>query len=294
MTLVTTSSTFSSIPANFAVGATAPVLVPAPLKSRTKDTARALPVLAKTKVWGCDFAQIDMPGTLRYIDAIVEQKIPEYLITANLNYLMLCDRIPRLAEFTKKSALTLCDGMPIYWRSKLNVVKLPERVAGADLIFSLAERCADKGYRLFLMGGAEGVAEQAAVKLREMHPKLTIAGVECPPFRPLSSDEHQALCNRIREAKPDVLLIAFGQPKGEFWIEENYQSLGVPLSIQLGASFDFIVGTAKRAPVALQKLGLEWLYRACHDPKRLFPRYMNNAWFLLKSLRRDLLDYTRG
>lgn len=288
MTLVQTSSTFSSITADFPIGgAVAP-------GSAAAASQTPLPSLAKSRIWGVDFAQVDMAETLDFIDQIIARRVPEYAITANLNYAMLCDKLPRLAEFTKKSALVLCDGMPILWRSKLNGVKLPERVAGADLIFSLAQRCEEKGHRLFLMGGAEGVAEQAAKKLLELYPKLVIVGVECPPFRELSPTEHSQLCRRIQNAKPDVLLIAFGQPKGEFWIEENHQSLSVPLSIQLGASFDFIVGTAKRAPAILQKLGLEWLYRACHDPKRLFPRYAANGWFLLKALRRDLLDFTRG
>jgi N-acetylglucosaminyldiphosphoundecaprenol N-acetyl-beta-D-mannosaminyltransferase len=249
--------------------------------------------LKKSEVWGVGFSQLDMAGALEYIDQIVQRRVPEYLITANLNYLMLCDKSPRLAQFTRKAAVVLCDGMPILWRSKLNKDKLPDRVAGADLIFSLAARCAEQGHRLFLMGGADGVAQSAAEILCQMYPKLQIAGVECPPFRQLSVDEHTSLCSRIRESKADVLLVAFGQPKGEFWIEENYQTLGVPISIQLGASFDFIVGTARRAPLVLQRIGLEWLYRMLYDPKRLVPRYASNALFLLKSIRRDLLEATR-
>jgi N-acetylglucosaminyldiphosphoundecaprenol N-acetyl-beta-D-mannosaminyltransferase len=234
-----------------------------------------------------------MLETLEFIDALIQRREPSYAITANLNYAMLCETSPRLAAFTDLCKLVLCDGMPIYWRSKLNKQQLPERVAGADLIYALAEKSAQRGYRMFLMGGDEGVAQQAADKLRELNPRLTIAGVECPPFRKLTDEEHDQLCERIRAAKPDILLVAFGQPKGEFWIEENYQRLEVPFSIQLGASFDFIVGKARRAPVWMQKLGLEWLFRSLSDPRRLLPRYIKNGLFLLKAIRRELLEATK-
>jgi N-acetylglucosaminyldiphosphoundecaprenol N-acetyl-beta-D-mannosaminyltransferase len=293
MTYIPTTNSNPTIPSDFAISAN-PFEPVQPLQgSSEKSFVEPLPGLETSKVWGVEFSQLTMAQTLDFVDCLVHRRIPEYLITANLNYLMLCDESQRLAEFTRKAAVVLCDGMPILWRSKLNESQLPTRVAGADLIFSLAQRCAEKGHRLFLMGGAEGVAQQAAEKLVELYPKLKIAGVECPPFRQLSTVEHEALCRRIKKSKADVLLVAFGQPKGEFWIEENYQALGVAVSIQLGASFDFIVGTACRAPMILQKIGLEWLYRMVHDPKRLLPRYARNAVFLMKAIRRDLLAATR-
>lgn len=234
-----------------------------------------------------------MAQTLDYIDALIQRKTPGYLVTANLNYTMLCHDNPRLTEFTRRSELVLCDGMPILWRSRLNKQPLPERVAGADLIFKLAERAALKDHRIFMMGGAEGVAQKAADNLRAAYPRLKIVGTECPPFRQPTVQEHHDLHQRIRDARPDILLVAFGQPKGEYWIEDNYQELGVPVSIQLGASFDFVAGIAKRAPIKWQSLGLEWLYRTIHDPKRLLPRYARNAWYLLQAVRKDLLNATK-
>ncbi len=256
--------------------------------------AQLLPLLPlpTSRVWGIDYSVVNMTQTLQYIDKLIARRVPTTVITSNLNYAMLNAEHPKLEKFTNKCPLVICDGMPIFWRSKLNETKLPERIAGADLIFELAAHSARKGHRIFLMGGAEGVALKAAKRLGELYPGVKIAGVECPPFRPLSDIEHEQLLSRIRDAKPDILLIAFGQPKGEFWIDDNMEKLAVPVSIQLGASFDFIVGSAKRAPVWIQKMGFEWLYRTYHDPKRLVPRYAKNAWFLLKSIRRDLLDAT--
>jgi N-acetylglucosaminyldiphosphoundecaprenol N-acetyl-beta-D-mannosaminyltransferase len=92
------------------------------------------------------------------------------------------------------------------------------------------------------------------------------------------------------QARPDVLFVALGQPKGEYWIEDHWKELGVPLAIQLGASFDFVAGQAKRAPKWMQRIGLEWLYRAVQDPWRLIPRYWGNFVFLLRSVRREMID----
>jgi N-acetylglucosaminyldiphosphoundecaprenol N-acetyl-beta-D-mannosaminyltransferase len=231
-----------------------------------------------------------MGQTLDLLEQLIKQKKPAYAVTANLNYAMLCSQNTRLAEFTKKAALVLCDGKPIQWRSRWNQTKLPERVAGADLIYKLAERCAAKKFRVYFYGAAEGVAEQAAAELKQMYPQLIVAGVQCPPFHASSSEEVRSQIARIKQAKPDVLLVALGQPKGEFWIEDHLQELGVPLSIQLGASFDFVAGTSRRAPKFVQKIGLEWLFRTISDPKRLAPRYFKNLIFLANAIRQDMID----
>jgi len=274
-----------------------PIAAPIVINPRTLPTTplarpTSLIPLPVTRVWGLDFSVVDMEQTLGYIDQLIKRGKPASVITANLNYAMLCDKNPRLAEFTRKCPIVLCDGMPIFWRSLLNEKKLPERVAGSDLIFALAAHSAQVGNRIFLMGGAEGIAAKTADRLRELYPGVNIVGVECPPFRDLTETEHNQLLSRIRNAKPDVLLVAFGQPKGEYWIEDNAEKIGVPVSIQLGASFDFVVGNSKRAPIWMQKLGLEWLYRTYSDPKRLLPRYAKNAWFLMKAIRQELLDIT--
>lgn len=242
-----------------------------------------------SEVWGVNFHQVTMSRTLDLIDDIVRVRKPSYAITANLNYAMLCNRSRRLREFTDRATLVLCDGMPMLWRSQRNNVKLPERVTGADLIFKLAERSQEKGHRLYLYGAAEGVAKKTASELQKRFPGCVIAGHHCPPFRTLDSKEAKEQIDIIRQAKPDILLVALGQPKGEFWIEDNLNQLGIPLCIQVGASFDFVAGTAKRAPKVFQRTGLEWLYRALSDPKRLVPRYVRNGLFLLKSVQADLI-----
>ena len=243
-----------------------------------------------TQVWGLDYHIVDMEQTLDFLEQVIYARRPSYAVTANLNYAMLCAKNPRLAAFTQNSALTLCDGMPILWRSKLNSAKLPERVAGSDLIFRLSERCAEKKLRVYFYGASQGVAEKAALALKNLYPKLIVAGVLCPPFQACSSEEIQSQIARIKQSKPDLLFVALGQPKGEFWIEDHLEELDIPLTIQLGASFDFVAGNATRAPKMMQKLGMEWFYRTLKDPVRLAPRYFSNFVFLLKAIRRELID----
>ncbi len=238
-------------------------------------------------VWGVDFARLDMQQTLELAERIIERGQPEYFITANLNYLMLTEQNPRLAEVNTRSAAVVADGHPIVKRSRATSKPLPCRVTGADMIVELARLSADKGYRIFFLGAAPGVAQAAAAELSRMFPNLPVAGCYSPPFRALTADEHSEMLNRIHAARTDILLVAFGQPKGELWIHDNLAELQVPLSIQLGASFDFIAGVSQRAPAIWQWLELEWLFRALSDPRRLGPRYAKNILFLARRKLRD-------
>jgi N-acetylglucosaminyldiphosphoundecaprenol N-acetyl-beta-D-mannosaminyltransferase len=238
-------------------------------------------------VWEVPFDRVTLAQAVDRIDALVRDGRPRYVITANLNYVMLHHRQDGMQSITQDAALILADGQPIVWRSRLGSKPLPERVAGSEMIYDLAERAQQSGWGIYFLGGEEGVAQACADKLRTMYPGLKIAGVESPPFRALTAQEQAAQDDRIQKSGAKILLVAFGQPKGERWIHQNYQRLGVPVSIQLGASFDFIAGTAKRAPEIWQKMGMEWFYRMASDPKRLVPRYAANISFLASALIND-------
>ncbi len=255
-----------------------PTLVPQPPRPAVTEDIQ----VETTNVWGTDFARLDMAQTIELADRVVKIRQPEYFVTANLNYLMLCEEHPRLAEVNRRSVAVIADGHPIVRQSRLGERALPGRVAGADLIVELARLSAIRGYRMFLLGAAPGVSQAAANELCRRFPELQVAGCYSPPFRGLTPAEHAEMLNRIKQSRTDILLVAFGQPKGELWIYDNLQELDVPLSIQLGASFDFLAGTARRAPEFWQRVGCEWLFRAFCDPKRLGPRYAKNIAFLIK------------
>ncbi len=256
--------------------APAKVVLPPPLQPLERST-----------VWDVPFDRVTLDQAVDRIEALVNRGVPSYVITANLNYAMLHNTEADIPEITRQADLILADGQPIVWRSKLSSTPLPERVAGSEMIYHLASRACRERWGIYFLGGEPGVAETCAKKLKRDNPGMRIAGIESPPFRELSDDERQSQDQRIRQSDAQILLVAFGQPKGERWIQQNYQRLGVPVSIQLGASFDFVAGTAKRAPAIYQRIGAEWAYRMCSDPQRLVPRYWNNGKFLAASMVND-------
>ena len=268
--------------------------VPEPTQTElTPATKSEMTPAKRTRVWDVPFDHVTLDQAVDRIEQLIDasRKNQEgkssYVITANLNYCMLHHRDEELKSVTEDADLILADGQPIVMRSKLSGHALPERVAGSEMIYDLAERCSRRGWRIYFLGGEPGVAQKCVDKLMTIYPGLKVAGVESPPFRKLTDDEQHAQDERIRQSGAHLLLVAFGQPKGEKWIHENYKRLNVPCSIQLGASFDFIAGTATRAPIFWQKIGMEWAYRMLSDPRRLVPRYASNAMFLCGALIDD-------
>jgi N-acetylglucosaminyldiphosphoundecaprenol N-acetyl-beta-D-mannosaminyltransferase len=245
-------------------------------------------------VWGVPLAPLTLAETVTAVGGLVENGQPTYFVTANVHYAMLTDKGPDLRALNAHAAFILADGAPLVWASRWYGSPLPERVAGADLIFELSADAARNGYRLFFLGGVEGVAAEAARRLRVRYPQLQIVGTESPPFRQLTEEERSALIARIRAARPDILFVAFGQPKGERWIAQHFLKLGVPVSVQIGASLDFAAGRVHRAPRWMQKAGLEWAFRLMLEPRRLFVRYVQNAWFIVRMIVRDLSSRIRG
>ena len=253
-----------------------------------QTSSHAVFEVPSTVVWGVPFSCLTFADTFRMIDSAVQRREPVYFITANLNYAMLTSKYAELREVNQNAAFITCDGMPMVWWSRLSAHPIPERVAGSELIYALTKWASAKSYRVFFLGGAPGVASTAADKLVERYPGLQVAGVESPPFRPMSDDEENRLADRIRAARPDLLYVAFGQPKGELWIAKHYRSLGIPVSVQLGASFDFVAGGIPRAPRWIQRIGMEWSYRLYQEPRRLAGRYWRNGLFLTKAVVSDI------
>lgn len=254
----------------------------------TKSPSDKRPRTEKSLVWGVPFDRLTKPESVDAIEHLIESRTTGYVITANLNYLMHHNQNPRLRSVTEDAAMILADGQPIVWRSRWSSQPLPTRVAGSEMIYDLADRACQKGWGIYFLGGQTGVAERCARRLADRYPGLRIVGVESPPYRQLTDQEQHEQDARIRDSGADLLLVALGQPKGEIWIHQNYQRLGVPVSIQLGASFDFVAGVSKRAPRIWQRCGMEWAYRMLSDPHRLLPRYAANACFLIKSIIGDL------
>jgi len=221
---------------------------------------------------------------------MVASREPHYVVTPNVDFLVQAITDADLRRILVEAHLVVCDGMPIVWASRWLGNPLPERVAGADLVPELIRVAAQRGQRLFFLGATDEANKAAVANVRREFPGAIVAGHYSPPFRPIEKMDHAEIIQRVREAKPDLLFVAFGCPKAEKWIASAYRELEVPVVIGVGATIDFLAGRVKRAPLWAQHSGVEWLYRLCQEPRRLFWRYATDLrffmWELAKQLRR--------
>jgi exopolysaccharide biosynthesis WecB/TagA/CpsF family protein len=242
-------------------------------------------------LFGIPFASLTQGGLVDQIERLVESGGSHWVVTANIQHVGMASRDPSFLRTLRSADLVTADGKPICWAARIRRSPLPARVTGADLVVPLAKRCEERGWRLMLMGGAAGVAEELADRLHTEFPALEIAGAVAPPLLSLDAllgDETEAALRRIRAAAPDVLLLALGTPKQELWIERCLERLEVPVSIGVGAAFDFLVGRQKRAPRWMQQIGVEWLHRVLREPRRLGPRYLRDGLTFARLTLREL------
>ncbi|HXT12322.1 MAG TPA: WecB/TagA/CpsF family glycosyltransferase [Candidatus Angelobacter sp.] len=229
-------------------------------------------------ILGVPFDNVTTSETIDAIQRMVESGKPHYLVTANVDFLVQAQEDVELRRILFDAHLVLCDGTPLLWASQLLGNPLLERVAGADLVPLLLRVAAEKGYRVFFLGATPESCAQAVENLKKKHPALIIADYYSPPFNKLLEMDHEEIKARILAAKPDLLFVSLGCPKQEKWIAMHYRSLGVPVSAGVGATIDFLAGTVKRAPVWMQRIGTEWIYRLAQEPRRLFKRYFKDLW----------------
>ncbi|RRR65913.1 MAG: WecB/TagA/CpsF family glycosyltransferase [Candidatus Viridilinea halotolerans] len=201
------------------------------------------------------------------------------IATVNADFVVNSLHDPELRRILQEADMSTADGMPLVWASRLLGGALPGRVTGADMVPALARRAAEKGYSIFFLGARPGVAAQAAAILQQRNPGLKVAGVYSPPPASILEMDTTAL-DLVKQARPDILLVAFGNPKQEKWIRMHAPELPVPLAVGIGGTLDMIVGVTRRAPSWMQTVGLEWLYRMAQEPRRLVKRYLHDfAYF---------------
>ena len=189
----------------------------------------------------------------------------QQIITVNPEFVMAAQRNDAFREAINSAALVLADGTGVVWATRFLGKPTPERVTGIDTLPLLARRCAALGYRMYLLGAAPGIAEIAATRLQELAPGVEIAGTYAGSP---ALEEEDAIIERVRAAQADVLCVAYGAPAQDLWISRNLSRLPVAIAIGIGGAFDFLAGRQKRAPRAMQRLGLEWLYRLYREPSR--------------------------
>ncbi|HET6201512.1 MAG TPA: WecB/TagA/CpsF family glycosyltransferase [Planctomycetota bacterium] len=224
---------------------------------------------------GVRLEAVSFSEALERMGAFAAGSRPRTVVTVNLDFLARARRDPQFRDLLNRADLRVADGMPLVWASRLLGRPLPERVAGIDLFEAFATRAAARGFRIFLLGAAPGVAERAAAALRERSPGLQVAGTHSPPIGFEGSPSHEAEALRLVEAaRPHALFTALSTPRGQRWIERLSRTVPVPLSVEVGAAFDVVSGGVRRAPAPLRRAGLEWLVRLAREPRRLGRRYL--------------------
>jgi N-acetylglucosaminyldiphosphoundecaprenol N-acetyl-beta-D-mannosaminyltransferase len=195
------------------------------------------------------------------------------VFTPNVDHVVTAEENEPFRQSYTRASLSLADGMPIVWAARLLGRPVPEKISGSDLIEPLVARAAANRFRVYLLGSTEQVAGKAADVLRAQG--VLVCGVDSPIVRdPLSAAERQPIVDRLRAARPDLVLVAFGAPKQELFIDGARSCVPGAVFVGLGASLDFLAGAVRRAPRWMSRCGLEWLYRLAQEPRRLWRRYL--------------------
>ena len=209
------------------------------------------------------------------IARLVAARTGGMVFTPNVDHVILAQDDARFRSAYAEASLSLVDGFPVLVASRLLGHRVPEKVSGSDLLLPLAERAARDGWSVYLVGGGPGVADQAARLLTSLHPGLVVRGVDASAIdMDGPAQVRAAVVRRARQANAELVLVALGSPKGELWAAEARASLAPAILVAIGAGLDFLVGTQKRAPRVLSEIGLEWLFRLCREPRRLWRRYL--------------------
>lgn len=233
-------------------------------------------------------------AALARIEELVAARKGGYVVTPNIDHVVLADANPAFKDSYANASLSLVDGQPLVWASRLVGQQLPEKISGADLIHPLMEVAARKKWRVYFMGAGPGVAEKAAEIVRAKY-GTDVVGCDSPKVsvEPHAAENAAAL-EKIAKAAPDIILVALGAPKQEIWMHRCASQYAPAVAFGIGAGLDFIAGTVKRAPQWMSRNGLEWAYRLTREPKRMWRRYLvNDPKFLLilaRTLKRPLSE----
>ena len=224
-----------------------------------------------------DWTQQDRAGRCRFV------------VTPNVDHTRLLNENEGLREAYASADLVLADGMPVVLASRLLRKPLPERVTGADLVPALfAAASSPRLMTAFLLGAGPGVAERAKVAIETRWPAVKVTGVYSPPIGfEKNSKENEAILQRIADVRPDVLVVGLGAPKQELWVHRFQERIEAKIALCVGATIDFLAGEKRRAPLWMQKIGLEWCHRMMTEPKRLFRRYLHDAWVFPQLVYRE-------
>ncbi|MGA1868139.1 MAG: exopolysaccharide biosynthesis polyprenyl glycosylphosphotransferase [bacterium] len=240
------------------------------------------------KLFGIPIDRVTTRDVLQKIEDFIKEDKPHQIVYINVDCINKCFFDKKYRKIIEEADLVYADGMGIVHASKLFGSRLPERVNAGDFLPDLCNLCVDKGYKIFLLGGGYGIVEKMEKNLLLRFPGLQIVGRHHGFFADIDEDK---IIEMINKSSPDILLVGMGAPKQEKWIKKNLKYLNVPICWGVGGLFDYYAEKVKRAPIFIRKIGFEWLFRLCIEPKRLWKRYLlGNVFFALRLFLLVILD----
>jgi N-acetylglucosaminyldiphosphoundecaprenol N-acetyl-beta-D-mannosaminyltransferase len=227
---------------------------------------------------------LTMMESVNRIHDMIREKQTSYVVEVNVDVVMKMEKDPYLKKISDEADLTLVDGQPLVWISKMKGnTPIREKISGSDLVPELLDELSRETRSVFILGGLGDTAKKAAKKVKKHYPGMSIAGTYAPPLGfEKDAKEIEKINHLVAKTHPDLLLACFGCPKQEKWIYENYKKCGAIVSVCAGATVDFLAGNIKRAPRWISQCGLEWFYRFLKEPRRLFKRYFIDDMGIVK------------
>lgn len=241
-------------------------------------------------ICGVHVSAVNLQSACEIIEEWITHRYKTYVCVAPVSMIVDSHSIEGYRAIVNQAGMVTPDGMPLVWLAKSRGYEAVTRTYGPDLMLRLCEISSKKGYKHYLYGGSPEVCDQLEAKLKKRFAGLSIVGRFSPPF---SSDYYsqEDILTKINQANPDILWVALGSPKQDFWMVEYRDQLNVPVMIGVGAAFDFLSGAKKQAPLWMRKCGLEWFFRLCCEPQRLWRRYLIGntqfIYYLLKDFLRN-------
>ncbi|MFC1478098.1 WecB/TagA/CpsF family glycosyltransferase [Candidatus Margulisiibacteriota bacterium] len=235
--------------------------------------------LKKNDILGIKVCNMTMPQAVAKVSEFVESMRPHLVVTPNPEIIVSSANDSEIKDILNNAALALPDGVGVTLAGKVLERPFCERVPGIELMENAVRQAAEKNYGVYLLGASPAVVQVAAANLRKKHPALRVLGTMHGYFK--TEEEEQEVIDDILDAAPDILFVGMGSPRQEKWAAKHLQKLRVPVIICVGGSFDVISGYLKRAPLWMQRLCIEWLYRLFQEPKR-WKRILVLPWFLWK------------
>jgi N-acetylglucosaminyldiphosphoundecaprenol N-acetyl-beta-D-mannosaminyltransferase len=238
-------------------------------------------------LFGVPIHALSMEQVLGEVDRAIGERRPLLIGVVNAAKLVNMHRSQALGDSVRSADLILADGMAVVWACRLLRRRLPERVAGIDLMERMLEQARLRGHRVFCLGATQEILEQAVGRMRERHPGVQIVGQHNGYF---AREEEARVAEEIRRARPDILFVAMTSPKKEEFLARWSRHMEVPVCHGVGGAFDVVAGKVRRAPRIWQRVGLEWLYRVVQEPRRMWKRYLVTNTLFCGMLVREMVS----